>query len=149
MKTITKIISSFFGVGYFPLAPGTMASLVVIIIYHFWLTAISWYSFWGIFLLIFILGVYTSSRHAQELDREDPQCIVIDEVAGQFLVLFRLPSSWPLLIAAFLLFRLFDILKPFPIKRVETFPSGWGIMLDDILAGLYAGIIINLYLFLK
>lgn len=149
MKTISRIISTFFGLGYFPIAPGTMASLAVILIYRFWLTNIPWYVFWGVFIILFFLGVYTSSLHARDLDREDPRCIVIDEVVGQFLVLFRLPSSWPLLIVAFLLFRFFDIFKPFPIKRVEVFPSGWGIMLDDLVAALYAGIIINLYLILK
>jgi|Deesub1362B_J571_1020462.scaffolds.fasta_scaffold00006_266 phosphatidylglycerophosphatase A len=149
MKLLTKILSTFGGLGYSPIAPGTVASFGVILLYKFWLAALPWYGFWGIFIFLFLVGVTTSSRHARELDLEDPRCIVIDEAAGQFLVLHRLAPTWPLLIAAFLLFRLFDILKPFPIKKVEVFPSGWGIMLDDILAALYAGIVLNIYLFLK
>jgi len=149
MKFLTKIIATFFGLGFAPIAPGTVASFGVILLYRFCLSSLSWPAFWGIFLFLFTSGVITSSLYSRELGQEDPRRIVIDEAAGQWLVLFQLSPDWWLLIAAFLLFRLFDILKPFPIKKLEIFPSGWGIMLDDILAGLYAGIVLNLYLFIK
>jgi phosphatidylglycerophosphatase A len=80
---------------------------------------------------------------------EDPQKVVIDEAAGQYLALFQLSPSWWPLIMSFVLFRLFDILKPFPIRRIETFSNGWGIMLDDIVAALYTGIIVYAYLILR
>ena len=84
-----------------------------------------------------------------ELNKKDPRTIVIDEALGQLLVLFRLNPTWFPLLIGFGLFRFFDIIKPFPIKKAEKFPKGWGIMIDDILAAIYAGIILNLYLYLK
>jgi len=74
---------------------------------------------------------------------------VIDEAVGQFLVLFQMSEDWFPLLLSFFLFRLFDVVKPFPIKKIENFPSGWGIMMDDILAAIYAGVIVNIYLILR
>jgi phosphatidylglycerophosphatase A len=82
------------------------------------------------------------------LKKEDPRTVVIDEAAGQLIALFLLSPQWSLCAASFLLFRFFDIVKPYPIKRVETFPGGFGIMLDDIVAAIFAGIVINLFLLL-
>lgn len=149
MKIISKIIATFFGVGYFPLAPGTLTSFIVVLIYKFILYRISWPVHLLIFLILFLIGTLTSSKFSSELNKKDPRKIVIDEASGQFLALFQLSSSWFPLLLSFLLFRFFDIIKPFPIKKVETFPKGWGIMLDDIVAALYAGIIFNIYFLLK
>ena len=74
---------------------------------------------------------------------------MVDEACGQLLVLFSVPESWSVLLISFFLFRIFDIIKPFPIKKVENLPSGWGIMADDIMAAIYAGIFLHLYLILK
>jgi len=149
MKIISKIIATFFGVGYFPLAPGTLTSFIVVLIYKFILYRISWPVYLLIFIILFLIGTLTSSKFSSELNKKDPRKIVIDEASGQFLALFHLGSSWFPLLLSFFLFRFFDIIKPFPIKKVETFPKGWGIMLDDILAALYAGIIFNIYFLLK
>lgn len=73
---------------------------------------------------------------------------MIDEAMGQALALFLLGEAWLLLILSFLLFRLFDITKPYPIKKIENLPKGWGIMLDDVAAAVYAGVVVRLYLFL-
>jgi phosphatidylglycerophosphatase A len=146
MNVVARIISTFFGVGYTPIAPGTAVSLVVILLYRFVLSGLNWPVFIGLMAAVFFIGVWASFRHASVLGRKDPGEIVIDEVVGQMIPLFLLKPSWGLLIAAFLLFRAFDILKPFPVNRAENYPGGWGIMLDDIVAGLYAGILINLYL---
>ncbi|TEU05255.1 MAG: phosphatidylglycerophosphatase A [Candidatus Aminicenantes bacterium] len=149
MKLLSKIISSFFGAGYFPVAPGTLTSLVVILAYKFYLFRLSWSLHLLILFLLFFIGIYASTKVESESRKKDPRKIVIDEACGQLLVLFRMGDAWFPILSGFLLFRIFDIIKPYPIKKVETLPSGWGIMMDDIVAAIYAGVIINLYLIIK
>jgi phosphatidylglycerophosphatase A len=153
MKSLSKIIATFFGVGYFPVAPGTLTSLIVVLLYKFYLHSLSWPFYLLLLFFMFSVGIFTSTKYSLEIKKHDPQRIVIDEAFGQLLVLFQIGESWgtgwlPLL-SCFLLFRIFDIIKPFPIKKVETLPAGWGIVLDDLVAAVYAGVIINLYLLLK
>jgi phosphatidylglycerophosphatase A len=148
MKTFSRIIATVLGIGYLPIAPGTIASFLVILLYKYYLFTWNWPLYLGVLILIFIFGALTSSVYAEALKKEDPRSIVIDEVLGQLIVLFRMPPSWPLLIASFFLFRLLDILKPFLIKKSENFPRGWGIMMDDVVSGICAGIIINLTMLL-
>jgi phosphatidylglycerophosphatase A len=148
MKMISRIVATFLGVGYLPLAPGTIVSFLMILLYRYYLYAWKWPVYLGVLVLVFIFGALASSSYAEALKKEDPRSAVIDEVLGQLIVLFRLPPSWPILIAGFLLFRVLDILKPFLIKKSENFPRGWGIMMDDVVSGVCAGIIINLYLLL-
>jgi len=148
MKIVSKIIATFFGIGYFPLAPGTIASFLVILLYRFYLHQWHWPVYLGFLVLIFIFGGLASSAYSQRIHKEDPRSVVIDEVLGQLIVLFRLPPAWPLLFFSFLLFRILDILKPFVIKKSENFPRGWGIMMDDLVSGVCAGIVINLYVLL-
>lgn len=149
MRFISRITATFFGAGYFPLAPGTFASFIVVLLYKYFLVDLSILSYLGLVLMLYILGIWASSRMASEMRVEDPQKIVIDEVVGQLLALFMLEPTWWLMLASFFLFRFFDIVKPLFIKKAETFKSGWGIMLDDIMAGMYASIILNLYMILK
>ncbi len=148
MKILSKIIATFFGVGYLPLAPGTIASFLMILLYRYYLYTWNWPVYLGVLVLIFMFGAFASSVHAETIKKHDPRSVVIDEVLGQLIVLFRMPPVWPLLIASFLLFRMLDILKPYLIKKSENFPRGWGIMMDDVVAGVCSGIIINLYLLL-
>lgn len=149
MKILSKIIASFFGIGYFPVAPGTVSSFILILLYKYVCHAWSWpvYAAAGIFL--YAVGIITASAVEAGSSREDPRFVVIDEILGQWIALFQLPPTWPMILAAFFLFRFFDIIKPFWIRRAEKFSGGWGIMLDDILAGLYSGILVNLYLILS
>ncbi len=149
MKLLSKIISTFFGVGYFPVAPGTLTSILIVLAYKFYLYKLSWPLYFLIIFLLFLIGVYTSSKFASDLSKKDPRKIVIDEACGQLLVLFRMSDAWFPVLSCFILFRVFDIAKPYPIKKVETLPSGWGIMTDDLVAAIYAGVIVNLYLLLK
>ncbi len=153
MKSLSKIIATFFGVGYFPVAPGTLTSLIVVLLYKFYLHSLSWPIYLLLLFFLFSVGIFTSTKYSLEIKKHDPRRIVIDEAFGQLLVLFQIGESWgtgwlPLL-SCFLLFRIFDIIKPFPIKKVETLPNGWGIVMDDLVAAVYAGVIINLYLLLK
>jgi phosphatidylglycerophosphatase A len=149
MKLLSKIISTFFGVGYFPVAPGTLTSLLIVLAYKYYLYKLSWPLYFSILFLLFLIGVYTSSKFASDLSKKDPRKIVIDEAYGQLLVLFRMSDAWFPVLSCFILFRVFDIAKPYPIKKVETLPSGWGIMMDDIVAAIYAGVMVNLYLLFK
>jgi phosphatidylglycerophosphatase A len=149
MKKLWGIIASFFGVGFFPVAPGTAASLVVLLAYKFLLYRLAWPFLVGILLLLLVAGTYASTVYAAELGQEDPRRIVVDEAAGQLLVFLFVPPTWLNLGLAFFLFRFFDIVKPFPISRAESLPGGWGIMADDVAAGLAGKAILHLYLLLK
>jgi len=146
MKKAAQLIATFFGIGYCPLAPGTAASAVVVLLYRFFLHDLGWPIFLGIGVIVYAAGVWSSGTFARARGLEDPGIVVIDEVIGQLIALFMLPPTWTLLLAAFLLFRFFDILKPLLIRRAERFSGGWGIMLDDVVAGLYTGICLQIYL---
>jgi len=148
MKLFSKTIATFLGTGYFPVAPGTLASFITVIIYKYALHKLIWPYVLILFLLTYILGVITSSKYTSLTNIDDPGEVVIDEVLGQLVALFMLKPSWLLILSAFLLFRFFDIIKPFYIKRAEKFSRGWGIMLDDIIAGIYTNILINVFIIL-
>jgi len=149
MKFLLKLYATCFGVGYFPIAPGTLTSFIIVLLYKFSFFQIERPYYLLLLLAVFSVGVLASSSYSTDKKKKDPGSIVVDEAAGQLLVLFGLNPDWPLLLLSFGLFRFFDIVKPFPIRRIEDFPKGWGIMLDDIFAAVYAGIIINGYLLLK
>jgi len=164
------------GVGYFPIAPGTMGSLVGVALYlTIWagvdriltsnalakrLTALYVFTPQLAFMLVVIFlltmaGIWAASRAERLLRTKDPPAVVVDEVAGQMIALLSGPfwlHSWWSVITAFLLFRLFDIWKPYPIRRLERLESGLGIMADDVLAGAYAlivnSVLISVYLLL-
>ncbi|CAN5694867.1 MAG: phosphatidylglycerophosphatase A [Pyrinomonadaceae bacterium] len=153
------------GVGYLPIAPGTWGSLVGVGIYLLWqfltlrliqliflpsslVRFLSWPIFIAVQLvlitLITLVGIWAASRTEELLGRKDPGKVVIDEVAGQLIALLplvpRLDPGWLGILSAFLLFRLFDIVKPYPARRLEGLESGLGIMADDIVAGAYAAV---------
>jgi len=150
MILIARLFSTIFGVGYFPVAPGTMGTLVTVIIYWFFPELTTLQLFLSLIFITF-LGVISSSvtekefqRNAGDKSLHDPGIIIIDEVAGMLAALIAIPKTLPFVAAAFLLFRLFDITKPFPIKKIEKLPSGWGIMLDDVAAGTLSNIILQI-----
>jgi len=149
MTKIAKIIATCFGIGYFPVAPGTFTSFAVVLLYKFFLYKLDWPYFLLLVLILFFSGVMISTRVAAELKSKDPRIIVVDEALGQLLILFNMNPSWFNVLLAFVLFRFFDIIKPYPIKKVENFPQGWGIMMDDIVAAVFGGILINVYFLLK
>lgn len=149
MKYLWRVLASFFGLGFFPFAPGTLTSLVVVLIYKYSVHGLDWPYLLFILFGLLILGTYAASFYSSELQKTDPRCVVIDEAAGQFLVLFLVAPDWTSLAAGFLLFRLFDIVKPFPIRKAEALPGGWGIMADDILAALMAKGVLHIFITLK
>lgn len=143
-------VATFFGAGLGKPGPGTWGSAAAVLL-------------WGLFgwairpapetmLLVLCLGIAASlvfgvpaaTIAARESGRKDPGFVVIDEVAGQWITLLASPVDWRHGLIAFVLFRLFDITKPFPIRRIEKLPDGWGIVFDDVGAGLYAWVVASL-----
>lgn len=130
------------GVGKLPKAPGTWASLVAAILFY---PLIEFPFVLGALLVgIFFIGVIACDQYSKSLKDPDPSSAVIDEVLGMGIALLAIPRDWPFVVMAFILFRLFDIWKPFPIQRLEKLPGGWGIMVDDLMAGIYARIWIQI-----
>lgn len=100
----------------------------------------------GLTLLVILVGIPAATQVARAMQKKDPQFVVIDEVAGQLLTLIAVPLSWKTLFAGFILFRAFDIIKPPPIRQLERLPEGTGIVLDDVAAGFFAGVVLHLFL---
>jgi phosphatidylglycerophosphatase A len=140
------LATGFFS-GYSPIAPGTVGSLIIVFLFLA-CPAIPIGSHGLIILLILILGLWSSSKVAKDRGK-DPSVVVIDEMAGMFIALFACSKTWITVFMAFVLFRIFDIFKPFPIKMTEKLPGGWGIMMDDVIAGLYTWIVMQFYIFMK
>ncbi len=130
------------GTGYAPIAPGTAGSLLGLVL--FFLFPLNGWYWLAITVLVFFIGVWTSTIIEKEKG-EDPPIVVIDEVVGQWVALLFIPFySLKIYILAFLLFRLFDVRKPPPIDQSQRLKAGYGIMIDDVLAGIYANIILQL-----
>ncbi len=146
MKRIALLWATFFGIGRIPVVPATFASLVTsIVVFAIYPYLTSPYSLLPAALIIFLTGIPAASQAERHYQTKDPRFCVIDEVAGQLIALFLVPHTIAFYISSFLLFRFFDILKPFPVRQSERLPHGLGIMSDDILAGIYAGIALHLF----
>jgi phosphatidylglycerophosphatase A len=149
MNIIWRVIASFFGLGFFPVAPGTLASLAVVLLYKWLLHPLPLPYLLVLLFLLLVLGVPAAAAYSSELKKTDPRRVVVDEAVGQFLVLVSVSPDWSLLIIGFLLFRFFDIVKPFPIRKLEGLPGGWGIMADDVAAALLAKLLLHIFIYLK
>lgn len=140
------LFATWFGCGYSPSAPGTVGSLAAIVIA--WLLARAGFGAWQFVMLTLVLlypAIRAAGTVAMESGGKDPQVVVVDEVLGQWITLAGAAKfDWITLALAFGLFRLFDIWKPFPIRRIEAIPGGAGIVLDDIGAGVYAALVLFL-----
>ncbi len=130
-------------IGRIPGAPGTWGSLAAVIVW-FYLPETDYRIFSVIILFIGLIGVQVSTSLENFYDTDDPGYIVIDEWVGQWIALIALPKTWEIGLIAFLLFRLFDIAKPWPINRLQKLSKGWGVMADDVVAGLFALIFTHL-----
>lgn len=149
-KKLNSFIATSGGIGYLPLAPGTWAAGALAILWFFVCQKFPDTIIWQVLLacLLFIGGVYFSGKLISDKEK-DPSFVVIDEVAGMAVTLLFIPLAWQNFVVGFILFRFFDILKPLGIKRMEKMRKGWGIMLDDILAGIYSNIVLHLLIFYK
>ncbi len=144
MRFAAKTLATFFGLGYFPVAPGTLASAAGVLIYKYLLHSFPWPLFAALIALLVLTAVPAASSEARALGNPDPGTIVIDEVCGQLVALFLVPAGWGPILIAFGLFRVFDVLKPWIIRRAEKLPGGWGIMADDLIAGGFSAILVHL-----
>jgi len=142
LKTVVRLVSTFFYAGYVPKISGTVGSLAgllffLLVNYSLPVTIISLLVLTGASLLVI--------KKAEELfGKKDSRRIVIDEVIGMMIALLFVPMKAVFVALAFVFFRIFDIAKPFPIKRVEKMESPWGVVLDDVLAGIYANLAVQL-----
>jgi len=135
-KDFAWCVSTLCGLGFVSNMPGTLGSVAAFFIYVFFPVPLY------IIILIALLGLYTSQIYSKRIGEEDPKEVIVDEVVGVWLAMYGLPSGF--FLPALFLFRVVDILKPFPINTAEKLPGGWGIMADDIVGG----IIVNLILML-
>ena len=144
---LATLLATAGGAGFSPVAPGTAGSAVGLLL--FWPLARQPLLVQGAATLaVFLVGVWASTRLARRLGRKDPGLAVIDEVAGQWVTLLALPFT-PLTAAlGFFLFRVFDVLKPWPARSLEALPGGWGIVADDVAAGVYAHLALRVALLL-
>jgi len=140
LDRIALAIATVGGVGWAPVAPGTVASALTIVV--LWLLALSRTEIIVVFVVVTLIGTWAAEHAERALGTKDPGAIVIDEVAGMTLSVLLLPLTVPVAILAFLLFRLFDIVKPTPARQAQTLHGGAGVMVDDLIAGLYALVIV-------
>lgn len=141
MRRLIKITTSFFYLGHSPFMPGTLGSLAGLLIYFVVKDKFPIYAFSLLFL--FILGVIFSSEAERIYKRKDAQMIVIDEACGMMLSMFLIPYNFWIMWLGFLLFRLFDILKPPPARAIDKFSGAFGVMFDDIIAAIYTNFILQ------
>jgi phosphatidylglycerophosphatase A len=147
---LSWLIATFFYIGRMYPGPGTWASGATVLLWWFAAHLIppGWQMAAAIVvsLAVTLAGIGPSTVVARESGRKDPGFVVIDEVSGQMIALIGSPVGWKYLIPGFILFRVFDILKPFPLRRLEKLPEGTGIMMDDVGAGLYALVLLQLWI---
>ena len=138
MNKVAEIISTVFYVGRIPLAPGTICSFLAFLSWYYLRFYIE-----GVFILygsliLFFIGVAVSTIYSESIKKEDPPEVVIDEWVGQWIALWLIPHSLAWGFLSFIIFRIFDILKLGPVKGMDDIKSGTGIMMDDVVAGIFA-----------
>jgi len=134
------VIATCFGAGYSPVAPGTVASALTVAL--LWLIPFSRGGLVVFLVVVVAVGVWAAQVAERQLGGKDPGAIVIDEVAGMTLSVVALPLTPAVLLSGFVLFRIFDVVKPPPAHASQRLPGGVGVMLDDVIAGVYALIIL-------
>lgn len=138
MPRLALLLATAGYVGLAPVAPGTWGSAVGVgLLFLVRLTGERGAEA-ALLAVVLACGVWSATLAERHYGRPDPGSIVIDEVAGMLIALFWIPVTWVGLLAGFLAFRVFDIVKPFPVRAAERLPVGWGVMADDVVAGLYA-----------
>ena len=148
MNRLATLLATGFGIGWIPRAPGTAASFIALP-FGWWLAFLGdWMGLFAGTVAATLIGIWATNRHGKRVQRHDPSECVIDEVAGQWCALLPLASTGRLaspaaLVAAFVLFRFFDLVKPWPIAPLERLPGGIGVMMDDIAAGMISAALVG------
>ena len=138
MVRVALAIATVLGVGHVPFAPGTFGSAVGVLVW--WLLPASPLAHGAAIVILFVLGAWSAGVAEWKLGTTDPSVVVIDEVMGMLLTLFLNPVGWLGALGAFLLFRIADVVKPYPSNRLERLPGGIGVMADDAMAAVYANL---------
>lgn len=141
-RKIAWALATWFGCGLNPIAPGTTGTIGALPLYFLVRSIGGAPLVFVTAILVTFVGVWASNIIVRETEEKDPQRIVIDEVAGVLLALSAAPQTIAGVLAAVVLFRIFDITKPFPARRLERLPGGWGVVLDDVAAGVWAAIVL-------
>ena len=142
---LAKFFSTFFFVGYLPLMPGTFGSIAGVGLFYLIKGSNPATYFLFVFGII-VLGLMTSGRTEKLLNKKDPGCIVIDEVAGMLLALSFMPYDLKIIFLGFLIFRILDTLKPYPASRLQNMHGAVGVIGDDLVAGIYTNIVLQVIL---
>lgn len=143
LDRLALVLATGFGTGYGPIAPGTWGSIPGLVL-AWGLARLG--GPWGVLsgaVAFAVAGVWAAGRAEALFGEKDPGRVVVDEIAGQMVALLFVRPTGPVLVAAFLLFRILDVVKPWPARRLEDLPGGSGIMADDLMAGLYANLILH------
>lgn len=144
------LTATFFGIGHMRPGPGTWASAATMLLWaalaHNLPPSARIPVAIALAIIVTVIGIPAATRVAGASGKKDPSFVVIDEVAGQLISLIAVPLAWKTFLAGFILFRVFDILKPPPVRQLERLPEGTGIMLDDVAAGIYALAVMQLLL---
>ncbi|HVR70433.1 MAG TPA: phosphatidylglycerophosphatase A [Vicinamibacteria bacterium] len=142
---VAALVATGLGAGYSPVAPGTAGSLVGLAL--FWpLSGLAVSVQLAALAALFLVAVVSSRTLAAAVGRKDPAVVVVDEVAGMWTTLLFLPFTPVVAALAFLAFRAMDVVKPWPARQLEALPGGWGIVCDDMMAGVYANLLVHLAL---
>ncbi len=144
MRALGLTIATAGYTGYAPVAPGTVGSLVGLLILFAVRASGNAGVEVGVLVVVIVGGIWSAGVVERHVGIEDPGIVVVDEVAGMLLTLLWVPLTWPTALVGFLAFRVFDIIKPFPARRSERLPGGWGIMADDLIAAVYAAVVVRL-----
>ncbi len=144
---LPALVATGFGSGYSPFAPGTAGSAVGLLLWWPLVLTPLWVQA-GTIILVSLVGVFAATHVARAVGLKDPGIVVVDEVVGMWLSLFALPFTPWTAAVGFFLFRALDVWKPFPARRLELLPEGWGIVADDLMVGLYANILLRAGLWL-
>jgi phosphatidylglycerophosphatase A len=142
LDVASRLVGTGLGSGYSPVAPGTAGSLVGVLLF-LPLAGLAWPTQLAATAALTLVGVFAAARVAHLVGRKDPGLVVVDEVAGQWITFVALPFTPVTALAGFLLFRVADIVKPWPARDLERLPGGWGIMADDVAAGIYAQLLLR------
>ena len=146
MKNFTKYFATLFGIGFIPLAPGTFGSLFAILIWYVFIDLFSIFYFIALFLFILSVSFYLTDIYLDNYKKKDPSEVIVDEFLGQSIpLLFIVNFNIYEVLIAFVTFRFFDIYKIYPINKIEDLKGSYGVILDDIVAGIYSLIILMLY----
>jgi len=144
-RVAAEWIGTVFYIGKLPLAPGTWASIFAVLCWYFLFQSVNHFVLPAISIFLFLIGGIASDTIVKDTKEHDPSRIVIDEWVGQWVALSMMPINIRTGVVAFVAFRIFDIIKPGPVRKMENIPGGWGIMADDVMAGIMAYFVVLIF----